>query len=109
TLLPYTTLFRSTCREVPKDEVVALPTLQPGREYVQIMVQDNGIGFEQRYADQIFNIFQRLNPREAYPGNGVGLALCKKIAENHNGAISAKSTPGKGTVVYVTLPAMEKD
>lgn len=98
-----------TCREVPKDEVAALPTLQPGREYVQIMVQDNGIGFEQRYADQIFNIFQRLNPREAYPGNGVGLALCKKIAENHNGAISAKSTPGKGTVVYVTLPAMEKD
>lgn len=98
-----------TCRVVPKDEVAALPTLQPGQEYVQIMVQDNGIGFEQRYADQIFNIFQRLNPREAYPGNGVGLALCKKIAENHNGAISAKSTPGKGTVVYVTLPAMEKD
>lgn len=98
-----------TCRVLPREEVDKLHTLQPGREYVQLMVKDNGIGFEQRYADQIFNIFQRLNSREAYPGNGVGLALCKKIAENHNGAISAKSTPGEGTVIYITLPAKKKD
>lgn len=98
-----------TCRVLPHEEVNSLHVLQPGREYIQLMVKDNGIGFEQRYADQIFNIFQRLNPREAYPGNGVGLALCKKIAENHNGAISAKSTPGQGTVIYVTLPAIKKD
>jgi PAS domain S-box-containing protein len=98
-----------TYRELPQDEADKIPSLQPGRGYVQIMVKDNGIGFEQRFADQIFNIFQRLNPREAYPGNGVGLALCKKIAENHNGAISAKSTPGQGTVMCVTLPAMKKE
>jgi PAS domain S-box-containing protein len=93
-------------RVLPREEATGLPMLQAGREYIQLMVKDNGIGFEQRYADQIFNIFQRLNPREAYPGNGIGLALCKKIAENHNGTISAKSTPGQGTVMYVTLPAI---
>src|SRR5690606_31767502 len=98
-----------TYRVLPREEVSKLPGLQSGREYIQLIVKDNGIGFEQRYADQIFNIFQRLNPREAYPGNGVGLALCKKIAENHNGTISAKSTPGQGTEMYVTLPALEKD
>ena len=97
-----------TYRVLPREEVSKLPGLQPGREYIQLIVKDHGIGFEQRYADQIFNIFQRLNPREAYPGNGVGLALCKKIAENHNGTISAKSTLGQGTEMYVTLPALEK-
>ncbi len=69
-----------------------------------IQFKDNGIGFEQVYADKIFHIFNRLNNRGKYNGTGVGLALCKKIAENHNGSIRAESKPGLGTTFYIQLP-----
>ncbi|RPE08416.1 PAS domain S-box protein [Chitinophaga lutea] len=69
-----------------------------------IQFRDNGIGFEQVYADKIFHIFNRLNNRGKYNGTGVGLALCKKIVENHNGSIRAESTPGLGTTFYIQLP-----
>lgn len=74
-------------------------------DLVQIIFKDNGIGFEQVYADKIFHIFNRLNNREKYNGTGVGLALCKKIVENHNGSIRAESAPGMGTTFYIQLPA----
>lgn len=72
--------------------------------YVELQFRDNGIGFEQKYADQVFEIFQRLQERGAYAGTGIGLAVCKKIVENHHGVISVTSEPGKGTTFTVLLP-----
>jgi PAS domain S-box-containing protein len=77
--------------------------LQPGMEYAEILVEDNGIGFEQKYASRIFTIFQRLHGQKAYPGTGIGLALCKKIVDNHYGNIRVESEPGKGSRFFIYL------
>jgi PAS domain S-box-containing protein len=69
-----------------------------------ISVRDNGIGFDTRYADKIFALFQRLNDRYSFPGNGIGLTMCKKIMENHNGSIAASSRPGEGSVFQLHFP-----
>ncbi len=70
----------------------------------RLRVQDNGIGFEERYLDRIFNPFQRLHGRDEYEGTGMGLAICRKIAEHHHGSITARSTPGQGSTFEVALP-----
>lgn len=72
--------------------------------YYKIKITDNGIGFNEKYLDRIFNIFQRLHGRSEYKGTGIGLAICRKIVENHGGLISATSKPGQGSTFYVTLP-----
>ncbi len=74
--------------------------------YVELKFKDNGIGFEQKYAKQVFEIFQRLQDRSVYSGTGIGLAVCKKIVENHHGTISVESEPGEGTTFTVLLPAV---
>ena len=74
------------------------------KEYYKITVKDDGIGFEQEYAVRIFQIFQRLHGKAEYPGSGIGLAICKKIIENHNGIIYAESAPGKGATFTMILP-----
>ncbi len=73
-------------------------------EQYQISVTDNGIGFEEKYRDRIFQIFQRLHGRHEYEGTGVGLAICAKIVARHSGSIIAQSTPGQGTTFLITLP-----
>ncbi|MBD2458221.1 PAS domain-containing protein [Nostoc sp. FACHB-87] len=78
--------------------------LAVGLEFCQIIIEDNGIGFEQKYSDRIFQIFQRLHGRREYEGTGIGLTICRKIAERHFGTITAQSTPGKGTKLIVNLP-----
>ena len=79
--------------------------LWPSEQYLQMQFRDNGIGFEQEYAERIFNLFDRLHSRSAYEGTGVGLAICRKIAENHGGIIKARSTPGEGAEFTIVLPA----
>lgn len=75
----------------------------PGN-YDIISIADNGIGIDSQYSNRIFNMFQRLHERDQYGGNGIGLALCRRIIENHNGIINFTSTPGKGTVFWIYLP-----
>ncbi|HEY4064584.1 MAG TPA: response regulator [Puia sp.] len=72
--------------------------------YGRIYIEDNGIGFDQKYAEQIFDMFRRLHPTAEYEGTGIGLALCKKIVEMHKGFISAIGRPGEGSVFIVSLP-----
>jgi signal transduction histidine kinase len=76
-------------------------------EKCRITVEDNGIGFDQQYAERIFGIFQRLHPRDVYEGTGIGLAICRRIVEYHGGLISASSTPGKGSTFEVLLPVVQ--
>jgi signal transduction histidine kinase len=74
-----------------------------------ITVQDEGIGFDEQYADRIFAPFQRLHGCSEYEGTGMGLAICKKIVERHGGSITAKSTPGHGATFIITLPSKQPD
>jgi signal transduction histidine kinase len=79
----------------------------PGSKVVQICVEDNGIGFNEKYLDRIFQPFQRLHSREEYQGSGIGLAICRKIVLRHNGDLTAKSTPNEGSTFIITLPVKQ--
>jgi len=91
------------------DNAESLAGSMPGEELVQIMVRDNGIGFDERYLDRIFQVFQRLHSRSDYEGTGIGLAVCRKIADRHGGLISAKSSEGQGATFIVTLPVKQRN
>lgn len=86
-------------------ELIRKLKLDTKQRYVSIVVKDNGIGFKQEFAEQIFAIFQRLNTREQFEGTGIGLALCRKIANEHGGEIYATSREGDGAEFHVILPA----
>ena len=75
-----------------------------GEQFCELTVQDNGIGFEEQYAEKIFVVFQRLHGRGEYEGTGVGLAVCRRITDRHQGTIVAKGKPGGGATFIVTLP-----
>ncbi|HYC85133.1 MAG TPA: PAS domain-containing protein [Chryseosolibacter sp.] len=77
--------------------------------YLEIRVKDNGIGFKQEYAEKIFGLFARLHSRSVYEGSGLGLTICKRIAENHGGTIRAESAIGSGTSFFILLPASKKN
>ncbi|WP_121353590.1 PAS domain S-box protein [Flavisolibacter nicotianae] len=94
------TIEASPLRE---EERAAYPSLLPVA-YHKITFADNGIGFRPEYAQKIFVVFQRLNDRSQYGGNGIGLSICKKIVENHHGEIFATAEAGKGAVFTVLLP-----
>ena len=84
-----------------------MPRKSLAEEKCRITVEDNGIGFDQQYAERIFGIFQRLHPRNVYEGTGIGLAICRRIVEYHGGQISVQSTPGKGSTFEVLLPVAQ--
>jgi light-regulated signal transduction histidine kinase (bacteriophytochrome) len=75
----------------------------------QILIEDNGIGFDEKYLDRIFNVFQRLHGRGEYEGTGIGLAVCRKIAERHRGSITARSKVGEGSTFIITLPVQHSE
>lgn len=87
-----------------KDSATQFDGQQRGHEYVVIDFKDNGIGFHQEYAAKIFAVFQRLHNKQEYEGTGIGLSVCKKIVDNHNGHIAVKSKPGEGTTFTIYLP-----
>lgn len=91
------------------DEAGAIKAGMPlnGIRYYKIQITDNGIGFEEEYSEKIFQIFQRLHAKSEYPGSGIGLAICKKIVDNHFGDIYAENIPGQGARFTIILPAKQ--
>ena len=78
--------------------------LHPNRPYFEITITDNGIGFDEKYLDHIFKVFQRLHGKTAFEGTGIGLAICKRVVMSHHGHITAYSRPNEGTTFVVVLP-----
>ncbi len=91
-------------RKLAKEKLQDHPSLDPGLDYIEIIVKDKGIGFDQKYEEKIFTIFHRLHPNNEYEGTGIGLGTVRKIAENHSGKVFAKSAPGQGAEFHVILP-----
>jgi PAS domain S-box-containing protein len=101
TLQPVITI---SVKELSSEEIKKRQDLHVSVKYIEIIFKDNGIGFEQKHARQIFTVFKRLNSKDSYKGTGIGLALCKKIVDNHHGTIHAFSELGKGAEFRVVLP-----
>jgi signal transduction histidine kinase len=97
-------LITISCSITQGKNIEAFKGLIENASYAFIIFKDNGIGFSQEHANNIFNVFQRLHKKQDYPGTGIGLALCKKIVENHKGNISATSVLGEGTSFSIHLP-----
>jgi PAS domain S-box-containing protein len=86
-------------------QIISAPDT-PAKKLCQLTISDNGIGFDEKYLDRIFNVFQRLHTRNEYEGTGMGLAIVRKIALYHRGDITAKSKPGQGATFILTLPVV---
>jgi light-regulated signal transduction histidine kinase (bacteriophytochrome) len=83
------------------------PQKDQGPKFCRLYIEDNGIGFDQVYADQVFEMFRRLHVNTEFEGTGIGLALCKKIVEKHHGSITATSKVNEGTTFTVMLPVQQ--
>ncbi|MDB5193534.1 MAG: hypothetical protein JWQ96_3097 [Segetibacter sp.] len=101
-----TTKVQVVAQEVVPEEKETM-NLGGSESWYKISISDNGIGFEQMYANKIFQIFQRLHGKTDYPGSGIGLAICKKIVDNHKGFISAKSVLTEGATFTIYLPSKQ--
>jgi signal transduction histidine kinase len=92
-------------QDVPPSIRLRARRLNGSPERWRLEFEDNGIGFEEKYLDRIFKLFQRLHERGVYEGAGMGLAICRKIVERHGGTITAQSAPGVGSTFVVELPS----
>lgn len=103
-------VVRVTSRMLPVPATFSTPdgTNDAPSPMCEITVADNGIGFEEKYLDKIFAVFQRLHGRQEYEGTGIGLAVCRRIVDRHNGNITARSKPGEGATFIITLPLKKK-
>jgi PAS domain S-box-containing protein len=97
-----------SCKTVKAEEVKDVPALKPATSYYEIVFSDNGIGFSQEFATQIFGLFKRLNDKVRYAGSGIGLSLCKKVVANHNGVILANGKENVGAQFYIYLPVRKQ-
>lgn len=91
-----------TCKMINREEF-------SDRKFIEIILRDNGIGFDQEHAERIFNTFTRLNSKDAYEGTGLGLTLCKNIVERHHGSITAEGKPGEGSVFRIIIPEKQRE
>lgn len=94
--------------EIAKGTILKNHKLNKKTTYFHISIQDNGIGFEEEYNEKIFEVFQRLHAKEEFDGTGIGLAIVKKIVDNHNGFISARGVLNKGSVFDIYIPELQK-
>jgi signal transduction histidine kinase len=90
--------------EMVKGNTVDKVSLSPQKNYCHISIADNGIGFDPQYRERIFEVFQRLHGKEEYSGTGIGLAIVKKIVENHHGVITATGELNKGATFDIYIP-----
>ncbi|MCY7358593.1 MAG: PAS domain-containing protein [Rudanella sp.] len=92
------------------EKSLTIRTVDDGTDMLfhEIIIADNGIGFDEQYLDRIFQVFQRLHGKAKYPGTGVGLAICRKVIENHRGVLTATSQPGEGATFTIYLPVDER-
>ena len=102
--MPYRVVVESRVYQM-KDRPI--PGAKLDEPVCKIVVRDNGIGFDAKFAEQIFIVFQRLHTRTEYEGTGIGLAICRKITDRHGGTIVAKSAEGQGATFIVTLPVKQ--
>lgn len=98
-----------TATELSGEQLPPMFNPPSGQRYAAIAFRDNGIGFEPHYAPKIFTLFQRLHARQTYDGTGIGLTICKKIVENHDGFITADGRPGEGATFTVYLPVEQPE
>jgi PAS domain S-box-containing protein len=100
-------IVRVHCQRLDARNPESMDSGALARQLFQILVTDNGIGFDEKYLDRIFTVFQRLHKKGQYEGTGVGLAICRKIVDRHSGTITARSIPGEGTTFVVTMPLVQ--
>jgi len=91
--------------EITSGSKIKNKNLSPESTYCHIRISDDGIGFEQKYSEKIFELFQRLHPKSEYNGTGIGLAIVKKIVENNNGIITVNSEVNKGATFDIYIPS----
>jgi signal transduction histidine kinase len=101
-------VIRIECRRLTREEVKPMKA-ESIAGYYEISVIDNGIGFDEIYAEKIFTIFKRLHSRDTYHGTGIGLSICRKVVHNHGGEIYARSGSGRGATFIIQLPYYSDD
>jgi signal transduction histidine kinase len=95
-----------SCKRMTGQETDIHPLKEePQKDYYMLLISDNGIGFDQQDADRIFTVFERLHSNQIYQGTGVGLAIVRRVIENHHGFIQAEGRPGSGSTFKIFFPA----